>query len=97
MCWVSLLPLPRFSLGLNRGLWTPVKHKHTHTQTQMHRSPCGIEVSAIYQAHVTLLSLSVCGVMKGGVWVGDVFVFPLEGRRQSFTLEEVLDACTLQM
>lgn len=69
MCWVSLLPLPGFSLGLNTGLWTPVKHKHTLM------SPCGVEVSAAYQAHATRLDLSVCGGDKGGVWVVDGFVF----------------------
>lgn len=92
MCWVSLLPLPGFSLGLNTGLWTPVKHKHTHTN----RSPRGVEVSAVYQAHATPLDLSVCGGDKCGVWVGDGFVFPVEGKAQFYT-ERVCSGCSRQM
>lgn len=51
----------------------------THTQMLTHRSPRGFEVSAVYQAHAMALGLSVCGGEEGGVWVGDVFVFPVEG------------------
>lgn len=42
-------------------------------------------MSAVYQAHATLLGLSVCGGEEGGVWVGDVFVFPVEGNAQFYT------------
>lgn len=42
-------------------------------------------MSAVYQAHSTLLDLSVCGWEEGGVWVGDVFVFPAEGKAQLYT------------
>lgn len=55
------------------------------TQIHTHRSPLGVEVSAVYQAHATLLGLSVCGGEEGGVWVGDVFVFPVEGKAQLYT------------
>lgn len=57
----------------------------THTQIHTHRSPRRVEVSAVYQAHATLLGLSVCGGVEGGVWVGDVFVFPVEGKAQLYT------------
>ena len=42
-------------------------------------------MSAVYQAHATLLGLSVCGGVKG-VWVGDVFVFPVEEKAQFYTV-----------
>lgn len=47
-------------------------------------SPCRVEVSAAYQAHATLLDLSVCGGDKGGVWVVDGFVFPVEDKAQFY-------------
>lgn len=48
------------------------------TQTHTHRSPRGVEVSAVYQAHGCLV-LSVCGAKEGGVWVMFLF-FLLMGR-----------------
>lgn len=56
----------------------------TQTHSHTHRSPRGVEVSAVYQAHATQPGLSVCGAEKG-VWVGDVFVFPVEGKAQFHT------------
>lgn len=72
---------------------------HTHKiRTHTNRSPRGVEVSAIYQAHATLLGLSVGGEEEGGVWVGDVFVFPVEGKVFHWG-EDVfaLGGCTVHM
>lgn len=65
----------------------------THMQIHTHRSSRGVEVSAVYQAHATLLGLSVCGGEKGGVWVGDVFVFPVDGKAQFYTGERMCLLC----
>ena len=84
MCWVSLLPLPGFSLGLNTGLWTPVKHKHTpiHTHTGL---LVGLRcLQSIRRMRRSLVCLCVAQRRVFG-WVMFLF-FRLRGRH-SFTLE----------
>lgn len=99
MCWVSLLPLPGFSLGLNTGLWTPVKYKRTHKTHTYTGLLMGFRcLQPIRHMRRFLVCLWVA-VGVGGVWVGDVFVFPAKLKARFFFLLDVfaLGGCTLQM